>query len=263
MSIVSLDGYIASIKQKLTFIKTAARTSVAICPFSMFNLAGEPGAGTLAIGNTANGLVHTDVIAGYPLINAFSGSNTGYISKIEFNNTVASRLTLYDRLFSCGAYSFNSNVTLTSQPSFSSRIVNSSYVGLEIWIEFVTASTGTQSVAVTYTNEDGVTGHTTGTVATVAGTIGRLFRLPLAAGDKGVQKIESVVGSVATVGTFNVHIMRQIWSGRISVANNGDTHGVLKTGMPQIFADSALFLAVTADSTSSGLPELYIEVVNG
>lgn len=263
MSIVSLDGYMASIKDKLTITKTASRTSVALCPFSVFDVAGYPGAGTLNVGNTANGIVPTDALAGYPSIQAFSGSNSGYITKVEYANTVASRLYLYDRLFSCGAYSFNSNVTLASQPSFSGRVVGSNYSGLEIWIEFVTAFTGVLNANVQYTNEAGTTGKTTGTVATVAGTVGRMFRLPLAAGDKGVMAIEKVVASVATVGTFNVHIMRPLWSARVPVANAGDSHGILRTGMPQIFDTSALQLVIIPDSTATGIPDLYIEVANG
>jgi hypothetical protein len=128
----------------------------------------------------------------------------------------------------------------------------------------VTAFTGNMSVAVTYTNQDGTTGRTTGTVATgVAPTLGRMIRLNLQAGDTGVQKIESVVATVATVGTFNVLVMRKLWEGRIRVANDQVIHGPDLTGMPELFADSALVVVVSADSTSSGLPEVVLDVANG
>lgn len=63
---------------------------------------------------------------------------------------------------------------------------------------------GSQSIAVTYTNQDGVTGRTTGTIAAtgVAPIVGRMLQLPLQAGDTGVQKIESVTSTVSTAGTF-------------------------------------------------------------
>lgn len=264
MAITSLDQYIAGQSQRVTFCKTASRTSVAVIPFSVFDLAGNPSAGTLAVGNTANGIVPTDTLAGYPTIDPFSVGTTGYLTGVQFGNTVASRITIFDCLFSAGAYSFNSNVVLASQPSYASRIPVNGYKNTEIWFEAVTAFTGNPSIAVTYTNQDGVTGRTTGTIATgVAPTVGRMIQLPLQSGDTGVQKIESVVATVATVGTFNIHVMRRLWQGRCRLANDGDAHDMLKTGMPQVFDDSALRVVITADGTATGIPELQLEITSG
>jgi hypothetical protein len=266
MAITTQDGLVAAMAagQGVLFNK-ASRTTVAAAWFSVFDLAGNPGAGTLAGTSTAAGVVPTDATAGVPVINAFSGSNTGYISAIDFGNTVASRLRLCDLLFKAGAYSFNSNVSLSAQPSYSSRVPGGTdFKGTEIWVECVTAFTGNMSVAVTYTNQDGTTGRTTGTVATgVAPTVGRMIQLPLQAGDTGVQKIESVVGSVATVGTFNVLVLRPLWMGRVRAANDGYSHGPDLTDLPQVFADSALILQVNADSTASGVPDVNLGVING
>lgn len=266
MAILTLNNFLAAKKQRLSMYKTAARTTVAAIPFSLFELAGSP-AGTLAVGNTANGLVPTDATAGYPAIDAFDGGNTGYISCIEFSNTVASRLVLYDRLFSAGAYSFNSNVTLASQPSFASRVLIdgvNQYNGLEIWVEAVTAFTGTPSVNITYVNQSGTAGRTTGTVSLGAAlTVGRMVRIPLQAGDTGVQQITNVTFSVATVGTANVHIMRPIKSCRIATASDTKVFNMLDLGKQIIFDTSALFLMVQADGTSSGLPECYVEIAQG
>lgn len=265
MAITTLDQYIAAASQRVTLCRTASRTSVAAIPFGVFDLAGNPGAGTLAVGNTANGIVPTDATAGYPVINAFGAGNAGYLAGVQFGSSVACRMTLFDTLFAAGAFAFNANVTLASQPSFASRVLGGNdFTNTEIWIEAVTAFTGNQSIAVTYTNQYGVTGRTTGTIATgVAPIVGRMLRLPLQAGDTGVQKIESVVSTVSTAGTFNLYVMRRLWSGRVRVANDGDAHDFLKTGMPQLFADSALRLVVAADSTSTGVPELQLEIVNG
>lgn len=265
MTIASLDQLIAAASQRVSYCKTASRASIAAIPFSVFDQAGNPSAGTLAMANTANGIVPTDALAGYPLINAFGGGNTGYLAGVQFGSSVACRFTLFDCLFSAGAYAFNANVTLASQPSYSSRVLGGTdFTNTEIWIETVAAFTGNQSIAVTYTNQDGVAGRTTGTIATgVAPTIGRMLQLPLQAGDSGVQKIESVVSSVATVGTFNVHVMRRLWTGRCRVANDGDAHDMLKTGLVQLFDNSALRIVVNADSTATGIPELQLEIVNG
>lgn len=267
MAIASLDQLIAAASQRVTFCKTASRASLAAIPFSVFDQAGNPGAGTLAIGNTTAGVVPTDTTAGYPTINTFAGGAIGYLAGVQFGSSVACRFTLFDCLFSAGAFAFNASATLSSQPSYASRVLGGTdFTNTEIWLECVTAFTGNQTVAVTYTNQDGVTGRTTGTIATgVAPIVGRMLQLPLQAGDTGVQKIESVTtpGTAATVGTFNVHVMRRLWSGRCRIANDGDAHDFTKTGMPQIFDTSALRLVVTADSTATGIPELQLEIAAG
>jgi hypothetical protein len=265
MAITTLDGWIAAAKQRVEFTKTTSRTTVALIPFSVFDLAGTPGAGALSGSNTANGVVPTDLMNGSPVINAFSGANKGYIGGVEFTNTVASRLELHDMLFKAGAYAFNANVSLASQPSYASRVPGGTdFKGTEIWLECVTAFTGNQTIAITYTNQDGTAGRTTGTIATgIAPIVGRMYRMPLQAGDTGVQKIESVVSTVSTVGTFNVLVTRQLWAGRVGLANGGDFHDFIKTGMPEVFADSALMLIVQADSTASGIPSVQFDIVNG
>lgn len=233
--------------------------------FSLHDVAGQPGAGTLAGTSTTAGVVPTDATAGYPLINAFSGANKGYLGKVEFANTVACRIALFDRLFLAGAYAFNANQALSTQPSYSSRIPGGTdYTGLELWVEQVTAATGNQAVTVTYTDESGNAGATTGAVGIgAAPTVGRCWQLPLASGDSGVQKVESVVGSVASAGTFNVMVLRPLWSSRVVVANWGDVHDMIRTGINEVYADSAFYVMVCADSTSSGLPECSFQVVNG
>lgn len=261
MAIATHDGYVGSAKQFLTWFKTASIASVAGIPFTDFHLAGSPGAGALAVGNTANGIVPTDALAGYLPIAAIAA--TGYLGKIDFASTVAGRLLLYDCLFSAGAYAFNANTTLAAQPSFAGRVPGANYQGLELWLEAVTAFTGNQSIQLNYLDQGGAAGDT-GVVATgVAPILGRMFRVPLAAGDSGVQQLVQVRSTVSTVGTFNVHIMRPLWSGRVVLANDGDTHDYLKTALRQIYADSALRVVVQPDGTAVGLPQLYIEICDG
>lgn len=273
----ALNEYLAAAKQRIPFVKTATRTSVALIPFSVFDIAGQPGAGTLAGTSTANGVMPTDATAGFPVINAFGAGNTGYLTKVEYNNSVISRLTLYDMLFKAGAYSYAAGTTsLSSQPAISGRCPDYSGGasfgnGCEIWIEVSTAFlTGTAwQVQVTYTNQAGTAGRTSiisAAQAAAALTLGKMFQLALQAGDSGVQKIESVIvtngGTAMTAGAFNVLILRRLWENRVSVANNGAIDDLLKTGAPVVYADSALMLAVTADSTSTGLPNMNIEIAN-
>lgn len=261
MTIATLDDWIGATPQHISFNRTTTRTTVANIWFSLFDVAGNPGAGTLSAGNTANGVVPDDTVGGYPGVNAFAGGASGYLTRLEWANTIACRYSLWDCLFAAGAYAFNANTTLASQPSYSGRVPGTNYNGLELWIEAVTTFTGNQSIAVTYTNESGATGHTTGTIATgVAPTIGRMLQLPLAAGDRGIQKVESVVSTVSSVGTFNVRVMRPLGGGRINAANVFDGQDNFRVGQFPLFDTSALFLAIATDSTSSGVPEVGLDI---
>ena len=263
MAIASFDQAIAAAKQYLSVAKTAVRPSIAASWFSVFDLAGSPGAGVLAGTSTAAGVVPTDATAGCPTIDAFGASALGYLWQLEYGCSVACRLKLFDMVFKAGAYAFNAAQALTGQPSYASRMPGGSYSNTQIWIEAVTAFTGNLTVTITYTNQSGVTGRTATRAMGTALTVGRLMQVPLQAGDAGVQAITNVAGTVATAGTFNVLVLRPLWSGRCRTANDGDVHDFTKTGMPQVFADSALFLAVAADSTSTGIPEIELVVANG
>lgn len=263
MAITTFDGFIGSSKQYLSIAKTASRTSVASSWFTVFDQAGNPGAGTLAGTSTTAGVVPTDATAGFPAIDAFGGSATGYLAQVDFGSSVACRMKLFDCVFKAGAYAFNANTALSAQPSYASRMPGGSYGDTQIWLEQVTAGTGIQNVAVTYTNQAGTGSRSTGTVATAVNIAGRMWQLPLQAGDTGVQKIDNVTGSVATVGTFNILVLRPLWSGRVKIANDGDVHDLAKTGMPVLFADSAIMLAVAADSTATGIPEIEMVIANG
>jgi hypothetical protein len=272
MAITTEDGWWGSSKFRLTWMKTGTRTLVAAMPYTLFDIAGNPGAGTLAIGNTANGVVPTDAVNGYPIIPTFSG-NSGYLSKVEFGSTVACCFDLYDRLFAAGAYSYAAGTTtLSSQPSYSGRIIASNYGGLQVWMEVVTAfSTGTAwTCHITYTDQGGTTGVVSPDLPTMAASalpLGRMYQLPLAAGDSGLQKIESVVvtngGTAMTAGTFNVMVLRSLWFGRVICINGGDVHDAFRTGFPQIFEDSALYMILYADSTAVGLPDITMQVAVG
>ncbi len=261
MSITTLDGLIAAIKRKIIWQKTASRTTVANIPFSVFDQAGNPGAGNIAVGNSGAGIVPTDAATGYALIAAPAASL--YMNIIQARSSVASWIDLYDCVFSAGDYAFNANVTLASQPSYASRIPNGDYAGTELWLEAVTAFTGSQSIRIQYLDQGGASGDT-GTIATgVAPIVGRMYLMPLASGDSGISRVNVVTSTVSTAGTFNVHVMRHLWGTRINAANQGVTEGLLTTGLPWIFGDSALRTVITADSTASGLPSLRIHTADG
>jgi hypothetical protein len=271
MAITTLDQYIASNKQIVQYTKTAAVTSVALNWYSVHQAAGNPGAGVLAAATSVTtavasaGIVPDDTLAGYPVINT-TGTDY-YLSKVEFANTVLSRLMIYDRLWHVNMVLTTLGTgTITAPGSYAARLPSTNYNLTAIIVEITTTVSATATtVAVTYTNQAGTTGRSTGATASLSGFVaGRWLILPLQAGDTGVQKIESIVvgGTVATTGAVNVAVVRPLWYGRVSIANFGDTHGFDRTGMPIIYNNSALGLAINADSTSTGLPDLQLEIAS-
>lgn len=262
MSINTLDNYIASAKQQVQFFKSTSRTSIAGAWFSIFDLAGQPGAGTLAGVSAGTGVVPDDTVAGYPAINAFGGGAQGYLSRSDFGSSVACRIALFDRLFVAGPQAFNAAVGLAGPPSYAARVPNTDYKGLQIWAETVTAATLNQTWQVTYTNEVGGTSNTPVTGIGAAPTVGRCFQLPLQAGDGGVQAIQAIFGGTGSAGSANIMVLRPLWTGRVRLINDGDIHDLIKTGLITLFDTSALYVMIAADSTATGVPEMQFEVAN-
>jgi hypothetical protein len=264
MAIATLDQYVAAYKQRVNMVKTASATSVALIPWSLFNLAGDPAAGTIAGASTNPGVVPTDATTGCPFLNFTSGN--GYITKVEYGNTVTGRINIYDVLYKVGAFVGVSSSGALTPPSYLARTPDGAGNGCEIWVEDCSATTYTAnlSIAVTYTSSTGATAHTTGTVATgVMPTLGRMIQLPLQSGDSGVQKIESVTVSVGTLGSCNVLVLRPLVTDmRVRIANEGGVYDIMSTGMPMIYSTSALYTIVQADAASTGLPHVVLEVAS-
>jgi hypothetical protein len=278
MAIATIDQYVAANKQRIRWLKTASRTVVAGIPFSLFDIAGLPGAGTLAgaATGTSTPIMPTDATTGCPVIDFTTG--TGYLTRVEFGSTVASRFMIYDMLSKSGAYAYNSGTsTITNVLDISSRCPDYSGggdtnygVGNEIWIEIVTAMTSATAwqVQVTYYDQAGNlhTSIVSPGQAAAALTVGKMFMLGLAAGDTGVQSIKSVIVTTgaAAAGSFNVLILRPIYTNmRAAVAGGGDVHDLIRTGMPRVYPDSALIVQMSADSTASGIPDMIMEISNG
>lgn len=269
MALASVDDLVTAARQQVRIVKTQTATSVANNYHTLFDRTGNPGAGSLAIGNTTTGILVTDTVAGFPLINAFGGGATGYLQTVAFGGTVASRLALKDRIWHAGSVSMTALATTTfsGQPSATGRMPDAAGAGCEIWLEINAAVSATATtLAVGYTNSAGTAGRTTGATASLSGFVtGRLIQMPLQAGDSGVQKIESITvgGTVATTGTVNVILARPLWEGgRVLSTNSAGIHGPDATGLPVVYDTSALWPVISPDSTSTGVPELLLTIIN-
>ncbi len=268
MAITTADGWFAAAKQRIIFQKSSV-ASTALQPFSTLAAAGNPGAGSLAIGNTTTGVVPTQATAGFPTVRAFGGANNGYLASAIYRGSVAGGATLYDRLWHAGSVSLLTLATtpFASQPAITQRLPGGNDFGnMEILLEIAaTVSATATTVTVTYTNEAGVTGRVTNAASVSGFILNRLVPMTLQAGDKGVQKIDNVIvgGVVATTGTFNVILARNLASFDIRVANAIDAQGWDLIGSPQVFADSAFFLAPQPDGGGTPVCTLNMTVING
>jgi len=272
MSLLTLADVEAGWHQKLIFW-SGGLSALGGSPsqtIGVWNNKSLPPAGNLSIGNTANGLVPTDATLGAPAIGSFSG--TGALIGADFASQNMLTVALYDRLFHAGSYSASGGlVTLSAQPSYVSRVPGGSYTGLQLFYEMAVAGTSNFTLTVTYTNQDGVTGRTTGAFAVTKYTAAVVFELPLQTGDTGIQKIESVNATGGDTGFFNIVVARPLWrsatdlgaAGAVATPWTSRTYGIDQVGMPQVYSDSCLWMTATyLGGLSPGIDAVFEIVSN-
>jgi hypothetical protein len=177
---------------------------------------------------------------------------------------VAGVYLLYDRLFHIGGLLGNSTADQTIQGSPASPALtrNTGGAGNIAFYEIYTLiGTTTTTLTMTYTNQAG-TGSKTSTMNIGAASfreVTRMQRIPLAAGDSGIQAIEKVklTGTTGTAGNFGITIAQPIaW---IPVGAGG-TMGWrdYTTGLPGIpVIDPNACLALMFIPNGATAPELF------
>lgn len=274
MAITTFDQYVGSFKQHIQISKSAAVTTVAGQWATKFASAGFPGAAS-APANTTTGVVPTDATTGFPVIQNFSGSNLGYLSRVEAYSPVNQTLALFDLLFWAGPTTIptsgTTTVTLGTQPSFSGRLPFRSdgttprWEEVEMWVWLSTAgSNHAHTFQMSYRDQDNNTAESSATVSTQNIAVNRILRVPWNAGDYGAQLMNGylVNGVTSASGAVTAMFVRRLWTGRVE-ANTHKVFGPDLTGMPQVFQDSALFLAALPESTSTSTPNVLIEIAEG
>lgn len=265
MAINTLQNYEAALKQRLLYQCAAAGATLTGTRWSSTS---KIASGTLpvfaTVSNSANGVVPVAGDTGFHLLQPFSGS--GKLTAAELSNTIACRLIVYDRLFHCGPYNINgASTTLASQPSYSSRVPGGTdYTGLQLWLESNNAvGTGPPVITVTYTDQSGNAGASTSiSLVSIGGVNGTSFQIPLAAGDSGLSKIESVSSTASGSGTFNLFVARPLLLVSLD-ANYPVRLPMEETGACEVFNNSAIALLEFPPSTSSGEIEVAIEIASG
>lgn len=272
-TITTLDQIIAGVQPMQYFGKPQSATSNNV-PFSFWGIGpGNPGAGTfnttLAGGtySSTGGIVagqipHTDPAAGInSYVNHFSAvlpafGNPGF-------------LLLCDRLWDNGGINVNSASAQTiNSPTWPARdsaglsTGTGILVGLEV--SATTASTGTPTVGISYTNSFGTAGRSAGGTDTLiaASSPGFFYRLGWHSGDAGVQSIQSLTfgGTLWTSGTVNLVAYRVITSIACPVTGASFTQDCVTGGLPRVFNGSVPFVMYFGGAVTVGLSGIYQEV---
>jgi hypothetical protein len=164
MAITTFDQYIGAYKQHIQISKSGAVTTTAGNWATTVAAAGFPGAGA-APSNTTTGVVPTDATTGFPTIQAFNGSNKGYLSRVEAFSPVNQTLALFDVIFWAGPTTIptsgTTTVTLGTQPSFTGRLpfrsdgTTPAYEEVEMWVWLSTAgSNHAHTFQMSYKDQD-------------------------------------------------------------------------------------------------------------
>jgi len=266
MAITTMDGLVAAMAgAQRIILQKASATTVANFYYSLWSTAGIPAAGNITIGNTTAGAIPTDATLGAPNVNAFTGSNTGYAMGWDVATAQPGVVSLYDRLWHAGSFvtSALTTLSLSGQPTLS-RVPNTDYSQLELWME-VNAANGATATVVTVSYQDGTNATQTATMdSAVLTSVPTLRMLPFRlANSTGIQKVNSATVSGATgTLTFNLVIQRNLADMTVVSANiSRPKQNAFDMAMPIVYTDSCLSLMYLATTTSSGT--LFGEVVVG
>lgn len=265
MALTGMDSVVVAMAgaQRIALQKASATTAAGFY-YTLWNAAGMPAAGSLTIGNITAGVIPTDATVGAPIINAFTGSNTGYALSWDCTTAQPGIVSLYDRVYHAGSFSTTTlhTDTLSGQPTLT-RVPGNDYSQLEIWLE-LNAVMGATATTVTISYQDGNNTTQTATLDSNLSSCPINRMLPFRpANGTGIQKLNSVtVGGVLGTGTFNIVVQRNICDMTVVTANiSRPRQNYLDLCTPIIYTDSCLALMYNATTTSSGT--LFGEIVIG
>lgn len=252
MTITTMSELVAALggAQRMAVTK-AGVTGVAGGYTSMFAAAGQPGAGSLAIGNTTTGVIPTDATAGaFPFNNPFAPALT-YLAAARFASSSLGTLVLYDRLWHGGSYTSVNGTISSSTTTAIDRYATGA--GVELWAEINAALSATATtIQVTYVDQGGTGGNTASATLLASSIASRMYPFTLAAGDSGIRQITAITGSAAPTGTFNLVMLRRIAEIPIVVAGVAASLDFADLGLPQVADNACIAMFMNTNSTSTG-----------
>jgi hypothetical protein len=266
MAITSLAQVVSGLQAPVWIAKSVGNLSVAGPFLSSWQLAGSPPAGSES-GSLAGSALSNPTTGGLPWSDPTSGN--AYLARLQIGsattaNTGSGVVLLADRLWQNGGMdeTGGSGSQTVGSPTWPARDVNGATTGTGVLLglEVSTATTGTvtpPTVTVSYTNTSGTSGQTATNVGPMAlvSSVNSFYPLSLAAGDVGVQSVQSVSFSTSgwTGGVVNLVAYRPIALLDTLQARTAAIDAA--TGaMPRLYSGSVLFVLMRAAASSVGFP---------
>lgn len=258
MAISTIDGAIAGVQWPRFFAKSVTGTLVAGRPFSLWSLAGSPGAGSYDA--TLNGVnlssTSAQVAGQIPFTNPVSGNT--YLARFQGAATQPGTLILADRLWHNGGYTITSTTAQNSTtPTWAARDANGSTngEGVLLGVEYsANAGAAAPTFTISYTNSAGTASRSaTNSFPTANSSIATSFYpIGLQAGDSGVRSVQSLTMSVSQVtGTINLVAYRPIAALELTGAFTPNAIDSLTSGFPRLFDGSVPFLIFIPSTTTA------------
>ncbi len=251
MAITNMDTLVAAMVagDKPPYQKQTL-TSVANFFYSLWRVAGQPGAG--AVPPTGAGEAPTRATAG--AIGAWTNSAGADVARLVGLNLTSDDLgvySLYDRL----VHTSGLNGTLLTAQTINSAALSryTDGVGVEAWLEIYTALGITSRTAtISYTNQSGTAGRTGTCLTGTSAPIGRMIPFALQAGDTGVRSVETLTlsASTGTAGDFGITLLKRIADIPASSTTTYLPRDAFDLGLPEIVDDACMaFMAFTGATT--------------
>jgi len=248
----------------IPFMKTSTAAKAAGNWYCTSKDVGYPGAwapGTPGVnGRVTDGMQSADYGC-IPITNASSGSN--YLTALDMQSSINHTHDFFDCLW------VNSGLVVTTTtaqaivtPTLPARDVNgtSSGEGCGIALLFVAAATNASAISnttVSYTNSKGAAGRTatlttaTGSAIPASPVIGTMIWFALAAGDTGVQSIQSItLGTSLVTGTISLMITRDICTIGTTIANVAAAKTIGSPGI-KLYNGTCLLHNIMASATTA------------
>ncbi len=219
--------------KSIPFMKTSTATDVAGCWYCTSKDAGYPGAWAVGTPGVNGRVTDGTTAADYgciPIPNAATGGN--YLTALEMASSVNHTNDFFDCLWvNSGLVVTTTTAQAITTPTLPARDVNGTTNGEGCTIALLITAASTLAAAganltVSYTNSKGVAGRTA-TLSAIAGSqvpqtpvIGTIVWFQLAAGDTGVQSIQSItLGTSMLTGSISLMICRDISTIGTAVVN--------------------------------------------
>jgi hypothetical protein len=195
-----------------------------------------------------------------PIKNPAVGAN--YLTELMMSNSTSHYNLFFDVLWvNSGLVVTTTTAQAITTPTLPARDVNGTTngEGCMIGMLFTAAATNAaviQNSTVSYTNSDGVAGHTAVLTALAGGyipatpTVGTLVWFSLQAGDKGVRSIESVtLGTSLVTGSISMIIARDCASIGTTIINIPATRTLSSPGV-RLYNSTCMLHCILASATT-------------